>query len=410
MYKDNKNGISVKLILDTRQKNKTGLFPIRVQVIAKRVAKYYNTGKLMNETDWEKLPDSRIKELAKVRISVKDTFDLVLKCIEELASKGEFSFDSLNIRLGRVSGGTLNSALRAKIESLYEEERIGSMLYYQSVLSSVEQYSEAGVPFECVTVEWLRKYEAYMLKGEKAYATIGMRMRAIRAMMNIAKKEGLIKESQYPFGKDRYEIKTGESIKKALTIEQISKFVKFSCESEATMRYRDLWLFIYLCNGLNTKDLVRLKFKNIVDGEVCFVREKTKRTTKVVKEIRAIVTPEMQDIIDKWGNNPQPDNYIFPLIHHYSDPMKYEKDVRDLTKRINKHTKMIGKILGIDRITTYSARHSFATVLKRSGANISFISESLGHSDLKTTESYLASFEKEERQKNASLLTQYKTV
>lgn len=82
MYKDNKNGISVKLILDTRQKNKTGLFPIRVQVIAKRVAKYYNTGKLMNETDWEKLPDSRIKELAKVRISVKDTFDLVLKCIE----------------------------------------------------------------------------------------------------------------------------------------------------------------------------------------------------------------------------------------------------------------------------------------------------------------------------------------
>jgi integrase len=56
---------------------------------------------------------------------------------------------------------------------------------------------------------------------------------------------------------------------------------------------------------------------------------------------------------------------------------------------------------------TYVARHSYATVLKRSGANISYISESLGHSNLKTTENYLASFEKEERIKNAAFLTNF---
>lgn len=67
----------------------------------------------------------------------------------------------------------------------------------------------------------------------------------------------------------------------------------------------------------------------------------------------------------------------------------------------------IGKQLGFGKVTTYTARHSFATVLKRSGANIAYISESLGHSDLKTTEAYLASFEKEERQKNAILLTNF---
>ena len=69
--------------------------------------------------------------------------------------------------------------------------------------------------------------------------------------------------------------------------------------------------------------------------------------------------------------------------------------------------KIIGESLGIGKITTYTARHSFATVLKRSGANIAYISESLGHADLKTTESYLASFEKEERLKNADLLTRF---
>ena len=68
---------------------------------------------------------------------------------------------------------------------------------------------------------------------------------------------------------------------------------------------------------------------------------------------------------------------------------------------------MIGKALGIDHISTYTARHSFATVLKRSGANIAYISESLGHQDLKTTENYLASFEREEREKNADLLTKF---
>lgn len=61
----------------------------------------------------------------------------------------------------------------------------------------------------------------------------------------------------------------------------------------------------------------------------------------------------------------------------------------------------------ISKYYLYTARHSYATVLKRSGANISYISESLGHTDLRTTEAYLASFEKEERAKNTNLLTSF---
>jgi integrase len=67
----------------------------------------------------------------------------------------------------------------------------------------------------------------------------------------------------------------------------------------------------------------------------------------------------------------------------------------------------IAEALGIDHISTYTARHSFATVLKRSGANIAYISESLGHSSQRTTENYLSSFEREERERNAELLTKF---
>lgn len=78
-----------------------------------------------------------------------------------------------------------------------------------------------------------------------------------------------------------------------------------------------------------------------------------------------------------------------------------------ITRAINKRMKEVGEQLGIGNISTYTARHSFATVLKRAGTNIAYISESLGHQDLKTTENYLASFEREERQKNAELLTKF---
>jgi integrase len=80
------------------------------------------------------------------------------------------------------------------------------------------------------------------------------------------------------------------------------------------------------------------------------------------------------------------------------------------TGKMNKRMKKVGRTLGIGNVTTYTARHSYATVLKRSGANIAYISESLGHNSLQTTETYLASFEKEERQKNAALLTQFSLV
>ena len=137
------------------------------------------------------------------------------------------------------------------------------------------------------------------------------------------------------------------------------------------------------------------------------MRQKTANTTNTIKEIKAIITPEMQRIMDRWGNPPSPDSLIFPLIKPTDDPLIHKKRTKDLTKRINEHMKVIGEKLGIDGISTYTARHSYATVLKRSGANIAYISESLGHNSLKTTESYLASFEKEERQKNAALLTNF---
>jgi integrase len=116
----------------------------------------------------------------------------------------------------------------------------------------------------------------------------------------------------------------------------------------------------------------------------------------------------MKQIIKRWGNpDKSSDNYIFPFLKGGENAEDIRRITADVTKRINFKMDYIAKELNLPHISTYTARHSFATVLKRSGANIAYISESLGHNDLKTTENYLASFEREEREKNASLLTNF---
>lgn len=360
----------------------------------------------MAKEDWNKLPESKSSESRRIRQAIESSFSLVRMNVEALADKGTFSFNALNLRLGKATGDTLNNAIRAKIESLKNEERIGTMQFYQTTLVMVEEAGGKDIPFSAITVEWLQKCERLWTKT-RSISTIGMHMRDIRTLMNEAIRAGVIKESQYPFGKGLYEIKTGVGRKKGLSKKQIKAIFDYKSENETTNRYKDLWIFMYLCNGINPTDMLNLKYSNIVDGEICFVRQKTERTTKNRKEIRAIISPQIQTIIDKWGNKPLRENYIFPYMKGNETAIERKAIVRDVVKRINKRMKLIGQELGIGDITTYTARHSFATVLKRSGTNISYISESLGHTDLRTTEAYLASFEKEERSKNTQLLTSF---
>ena len=402
-----KDGITVASIIDPRRMKSGEKFPVKICVTYQRKRKYYPTGKVLTLKEWNDLAKSKIRILVEIRESIENSFSHVRNNVIDLADKMEFSFDLLDIRLGKATGSTLNNLIMAKINLLRNEERIGSMQYYEGILRTLRLFAGENIKLSMVTPTWLKKLETHMLI-DKGYTTISMHMRGIRAMMNEAKSAGMIKESAYPFGKGKYLIPESETKKKALTIEQVGQIARYSDGLETTDRYRDLWIFIYLCNGMNVTDLANLRYKNISDGEINYIRQKTKRTARVRKEISIVITPEVEKILSRWGNKDiKPENYIFPYLEGITDPIKVKNSIKDLTKRINKRMKVIGAALGIDSITTYTARHSYATVLKRSGASIAYISESLGHNDLKTTETYLASFERKEREKNANLLTQF---
>ena len=350
----------------------------------------------------------KVKKLLSIKSDVESSFDKVKEIVKNLSDNGNFSFESLNVQLGKGAISTINEAIRVKIDNLKSEGRIGTKIFYECTLNSFTDFAGSNILLESITVSWLKRYEKYMLNMGRSYTTIGMYVRGMRTVINDAVKAGLIKANVYPFGKGKYEIPFGEGRKLALTLQQIKEIISFSDGLEATEHYRDLWFFSYLCNGINIVDLLKLKFENIENGELSFYRTKTITTSKKKTKIQVIITSEMKQIIDKWGNTDKSsDNFIFPFLKGRETPEDIKRITADVTKRINHKMAYIAKTLNMPHISTYTARHSFATVLKRSGANIAYISESLGHNDLKTTENYLASFEREEREKNARLLTNF---
>ena len=407
MFNHSQDGVTISSVLDTRRA-KDLKYPAKIRVTYRRIRKYYPTGKDFTDEEWKKLPAAKGKAANELKESIQISFDTVKSVAVALIKEGLFSFELLNTRLGRQTAGSVNSTFKAKIEELKEDERPGTEMYYANVLSSVEKFKGENITFASITPEWLKKYEKWLLSNNLSYSTVGMYMRAIRAIVNIGKKDGIIKPNDYPFGPKKYSIPTGEGRKLALTMPLIKKVIDFNDGVAGTARYRDLWFLSYLTNGANIGDLLRLKDIHFVDGEVRFFRAKTIRTSKKKKEVAAIVTPEIIAIIERWGvKGRKPNDYIFPYLKGKETPMQEKMIIQGVVKRINKKLKIIGDSLGLVDFTTYSARHSFATVLKRSGANIAYISESLGHPDVKTTENYLDSFEKSERQKNALLLTNF---
>ncbi len=406
-FQYSKDGITVAVIIDTSHPKREGKYPVRIRVTYLRQRKYYPTWKDLTADQWDALPTTKNRELSAVRKDIENSYNIIRSAVEELASNGDFSLDALNARLKLAPSLSINAMFAARLDELKSRGRVGNMTVYYATLKGIERFAGTHVRLSSVTPNWLTRYADFLDNEGKKQTTIAIHLRTLRAIINEARRAGLIKESQYPFGRGRYEIQSGAGRKMALTVEQIGQIANYDDGSEATARYRDYWLFLYLCNGINVADFVKLRYRDIVNGEICFVRQKTERTTRVRKEIRAIITDRMQKIIDRWGTVPRPDAFIFGILDGSEDPLRQMHKTQYLTRAINKRMTDVGERLGIGHISTYTARHSFATVLKRSGVNIAYISESLGHSDLKTTENYLASFEREERQKNAELLTRF---
>ena len=230
-------------------------------------------------------------------------------------------------------------------------------------------------------------------------------------MFNEGIEAGIITKEHYPFGRRKYQIPAGRNVKKALTKAEVAKLFKAEPQTPSEAKYFALWKFSYLCNGMNPKDIIHLRHKDITGGKLHFYREKTKNTNRAnMRAIEVVLHPIAAEIIKEHGTSPEPEAFVFPYLWEGIPPENEIRVRKQAVKNVNKYARRIAERLGIEKeVTTYTARHSFATALKRSGAPKEYISESLGHADLKTTEAYLDSFEDDIKRKYTGMLTDFDT-
>ena len=412
--------VKAAMVLDTRRAKEGNKYPVKLRLTFERKQKYYPTPYDLTETEFEKVmfpkDKSRPKQAEKdLRKNIEAFEEKANKVVKNLPAFTWQIFEKKYFD-NRAAKDTIEGAFTEYATELRETGRIGTAVSYECARESLKKFAEqkkfSNLRFADVTPLLLKEYETWMLQQGRSKATIGIYLRPLRALFNTEIANGDLKKDFYPFGLEknkRYEIPTGKNIKKALQLSDIKLIYNYKPETEPAQKAKDFWLFMYLCNGINVKDVCLLTYGNIEGDVIKFVRAKTKRTKKNANEIRIALTGEAKEIIKKWGNKKKdPESFVFPILEKGLTPTRERQLIQQLTQVINCHMKGIAETLGIDSsLTTYVARHSFATVLLRHTKNPLLVGNALGHSDIKTTQSYFAGFEDETLKDAMAALTAF---
>ncbi len=182
-------------------------------------------------------------------------------------------------------------------------------------------------------------------------------------------------------------IRKEKTVKRAIYRENIAAVRDLDLASLPRLKVaRDIFLFSFYMRGMSFKDIVFLKVGNIVGDRIYYSRQKT------AQKLNVKLTEKAWELIRKYSTLKGSDAYIFPMI--LRPGVREFAQYRNAYRKINTYLKRVGSLAGIEMpLTTYVARHSWASIAKRSGIPVSVISEGLGHDSEKTTQIYLDSFE-----------------
>lgn len=411
--------INVKLILkastgiylDKRRELKDGTYPVKLRVTYDRKSKLYKTEFSISEDDFIKVMGKSPRgDYKDIRLELND---IEVQAGEVLDKLSAFSFDDFEKKYLNRNTDVSNifELFKIKMSELENEDRLGTLNTYQYALKSFKEFFPSKrLETSEITIKFLNAYEKWMLNRGRSLTSIGIYLRCLRAIYNISIEQNQLTGLSSPFGKKKYQIPEPRNIKKALNIGEIKLLYNYKAQGGSPEQmYKDLWFFSYLCNGMNMKDICLLQHKNIDGNHIYFFREKTINSNRDSKPIDVIIIDEIREILNRWASKgDSQEDFIFPFITNEMDARKVIATVKQVTKMTNKYIRHIASEVGIEKnISTYWARHSYATVLKRSNVGMAFISEQLGHKNLKTTESYLDSFEDDTKMEIANKLLEF---
>lgn len=302
------------------------------------------------------------------------------------------TFETLFETIGKRMNCTVGDYFQQIIERLEKVEKYGSASKHRVTLALMQRFKSTNMHFDELDLTYLREFEIFLRQRGNANNSLATKFSVLKAVYNKAISEGIFVPKSNPFQQFKVGGLWTNTRKRAITKEEIRRLIALDLSDRDfyTQLAKDIFLFSYFMAGINFKDIALLKYGDIDNGRIYYARRKTG------KMMNCCLTRQAQDIIDKYHTDQLMEDYIFPILDrnvHITEKQILER-VKKVLKHVNNRLRELSMAIGLRTpLTTYAARHTYATVLKRSGVSVALISESLGHSNVSTTQIYLDSFE-----------------
>lgn len=265
---------------------------------------------------------------------------------------------------------TVKQFYQELIEQYKANDKCGNRLIYKSSYNSINVFTNGNleIPFNAIDVAWLNKYEKWLRSKGNKETTMSLMFRTLRSAYNKAIDSKCARKSDYPFNDYRISKFDVSTEKRAIAKADILKFstdVRSIGKQQYVQLSKDIFIFSYLCGGINFTDIANLTKDNIIEGKrLHYIRQKTGKLIKLGLSEEAI------QIIRRYAVESK--GYLFPILNAqlHKTPLQKQNRIHKMLGKVNKNLKLLAADLGVEaNLTTYTARHSFASVLKKSGVN-----------------------------------------
>lgn len=393
---------STKFIIRPQSGAKNSEYPIMLQIVIDRKNRLVSTKRYCKLENWLDAGQCVSKKQSNHK-SINSILTAISADIDFLKlSAGRdnriLRFEELKNIVERYTAAQ-TQAVSFKILECFEEhekdlkaqEKIsysGTFRYTKNNLSKF--LNGKDIQFIDFDLKLLLEYEKYLNRTIPEMTSRSAYLRTFRTLWKKAIRDKKCPETHYPFKEFNFSPYNNPKTKKrAITKDQIEKIANLEIppDKDTWVNSRNYFLFSYYCRGINFTDLAELKWTDIIDGELNYERDKTgeKFCFKLHPSALKILAyyKDLKDNSDA--------GYIFPILfkrHEGYKSIYYRK--KKIIKLVNNDIKEIGLLVGIEKnLTTYVARHSYATALRRNGVSKEIIGQSMGHDSLKTTDIYL---------------------
>lgn len=387
--------VYLKLVLNDKRPIQSNLYPVVIRVTHNRNNTTITTGIRVSADDWDKAAGVVKRTNLNFQLLNKKLSELnlkVQKVVLQLEDNNEFSFENLKeglIEKPKMVKGTGNFLEYSNrlIKELIEVKRTGNAVVYQTAVNRLMAFcNNKQLKFEQIDYSFLDGFKHQLIKEGAKPNTIGNYFRSIRAIYNKAIKAKLVDRSRYPF--TEISIKTEKTAKRAIASDALTGLSRLEVKQGSKEWHARNYLFLsFAFRGMSFTDMAYLKQSNIVNGRMQYRRRKTHKLYSVKMTKLAI------ELLNQFNSNSV---YLLPVLISKveEDSLESKKVIQQWIKTTNKYLKRLGKQLGVDNLTTYVARHTWATTAKRLGYSNELIAECLGHEyGNKITNIYLDSFD-----------------